>query len=45
MENKPASLFVVHWERHLAGFSHLDVVERWPTTPKRALYSALIALS
>ena len=24
------------WERHLAGFPHLGVVERCPATPKRA---------
>ena len=24
------------WERHLAGFPHLSVVDRWPATPKRA---------
>ena len=24
------------WERHLAGFPHLGVVDRWLTTPKRA---------
>ena len=24
------------WERHLAGFPHLGVVDRWPATPKRA---------
>ena len=24
------------WERHLTGFSHLSVVDRWPATPKRA---------
>ena len=33
------------WERHLAGFPHLGVVERWPVTPNRARYSALIAFS
>ena len=31
------------WERRLAGFSHIGVVDRWPATPKRARYSALIA--
>ena len=24
------------WERHLTGFSHLSMVDRWPATPKRA---------
>ena len=24
------------WERHLAGFSHLGVMDRWLATPKRA---------
>ena len=24
------------WERHLAGFPHLDVVDRWLATPQRA---------
>ena len=24
------------WERHLAGFPHLGVVDRWLATPKRA---------
>ena len=24
------------WERHLTGFPHLSVVDRWPATPKRA---------
>ena len=30
------------WERHLAGFPHLVVVDRWPAAPKRARRSALI---
>ena len=25
-----------HWERHLAGFPHFGVVDRWLATPKRA---------
>ena len=29
----------------LTGFPHLDVVGRWPATPKRARYSALIVFS
>ena len=33
------------WERHLAGFPHLGLIDRWPVTPKRARYSALIAFS
>ena len=24
------------WERHLTGFPHVSVVDRWPATPKRA---------
>ena len=51
MENKPASLLVVpleglfcRWE-DLTGFPHLGEVDRWPTTPKRACYSAVIAFS
>ena len=39
MENTPASL-LCRWERHLAGFSFIDVVERWPATSKGARYSA-----
>ena len=35
-ENKPASLLVVRWKRHLSGFPHLGVVDRWLATPKRA---------
>ena len=31
------------WEMHLVGFLHVSVVDRWPATPKRACYSALIA--
>ena len=48
VENKPIRLIVVRlcrWERHLAEFPHVGVKERWPTTPKRARYSALIAFS
>ena len=33
------------WERHLAEFPHLRVVGRWPATPKRARYCAVIAFS
>ena len=36
VENKPASLLVVPLGRHLTGFPYLDVVDRWPATPKRA---------
>ena len=44
VENKPASLaYLCRWERHLTGLPHLDVVDRWLATPKRARYSALIA--
>ena len=30
------SIFVLSWERHLAGFPHLGVEDRWLATPKRA---------
>ena len=43
MEKKPATLLVVPLEEHLAIFPHLGVVDRWPATPKRAWYSAMIA--
>ena len=43
--NKMASLHVWSVGKNLAGFTHLTVVDRWPTTPKRARYSALIAFS
>ena len=33
------------WEGQLTGFPHLRVVDRWPATPKRARYGALIAFS
>ena len=45
LQFQETSLFVVpllqvyllcRWERHLAGFPHLGVVDRWPATPKRA---------
>ena len=36
VENKPESLPVVPLGRHLAGFLHLIVIDRWPATPKRA---------
>ena len=42
MENKPASLLVVPLGRHSVGFPHFRLVDRWPVTPKRARYSALI---
>ena len=45
VENKPASLLVVPLGKHLAGFPHLGVVDRWPATSKRVRYSALIAFS
>ena len=32
-------------ERHLSGFPHLRVVDRWPTTSKQAGYCVLIAFS
>ena len=33
------------WKRHLAGFPHRGVVDRWLATPERARYSALMAFS
>ena len=33
------------WERHLAGFPHFGVVDRWPAASKWVRYSALIAFS
>ena len=39
---EPASLLVVPLGKALSGIPHLDVVGRWPATPKRARYSALI---
>ena len=44
-ENKPPILLVASLQRHLAGLSHLGVVDKWPATSKRARYSALIAFS
>ena len=32
-----------HWGGHLAEFPHLGVVDRWPATPMRARYSAMVA--
>ena len=34
-----------HWEKHLVGFPHPRVIDKWPTTSKLARYSALIAFS
>ena len=31
-----SAIAVCRWERHLAGFPLLGVVDRWPATPKRA---------
>ena len=45
MENKPASLLVVPLGKVLPGLPHVGVVDRWPVTPKRGCYSALIAFS
>ena len=42
--NKPASLLAVPLGRHLTEFDHLTVVDKWPVTPKKARYGALIAL-
>ena len=36
MKNKPASLLVVPLGKALSGIPHLDVVDRWLATPKRA---------
>ena len=44
MANKPASLLLCLWERHLAGFPHLGVVDRWPATVSK-LVIALCTLS
>ena len=33
-------VYLCHGEKHLAGFPHLGVVDRWPFTPKRARHSA-----
>ena len=44
MENKSAILLVVFLGKTLGEVLHLGVVDRWPATPKRARYSALIAL-
>ena len=42
-ENKPASLLVVALGKEfLAGFSHVQVVDRWVATLRRARYSAWI---
>ena len=32
-------------EGHLMGFPHPSVADRWPATPKRVRYSALVAFS
>ena len=45
VKNKPASLLMVPLERHLAGFPHFGVVDRWLATSKQARYSALIAFA
>ena len=43
VENKPASLLVLFGKAlKLNGIPHLGVVDRWPATPKRAHYKALI---
>ena len=34
---------LLRWEKHLAEFFHLRVVDRWPTTGKRARYSDSVA--
>ena len=44
MEKKPANL-LVPLGKALNGNPHHRVVERWPATPERARYSALIAFS
>ena len=45
MENKLASLLVVPLGKALSEIPHLGVVDRCPSTPKRARYSAMIAFS
>ena len=45
VENKPANYLLHRWEKHLAGFLHLIVIDRWSTISKRARYSALIVFS
>ena len=46
MENKLSSLLVVSLGKAVwRDFPHIDVVDRWPATPKRARYSASIAFS
>ena len=45
MKNKPANLLVVSLGKVLSEAPQLDVVDRWPATPKQARYSALIAFS
>ena len=45
VENRSVSLLVVPLGKALRGIPHLRVVDRWPATPKRARYGALIAFS
>ena len=42
MENKPARLLVVPLRKAFSGVPPSFVVGRWPATPKRARYSALV---
>ena len=35
-KTSPQVYLLCRWERHLVGFPHLGVVDRWPATPKRA---------
>ena len=43
MANKPTSSLVVPLGKAISGIPHLGVVDRWPATPKRALYGFLMA--
>ena len=45
VENKPASLLVVPLGKALGTISPSQSGDKWPATPKRARYSALIAFS
>ena len=45
VRNKLASSLVVLLGKAFSGFPDVGVVGRWPETPKRTRYSALIAFS
>ena len=38
-------VYLCRWERHLPGFFHLVVVDKWPAVSQPARYGVLIALS